>query len=205
MKVGDKNICQLYSFYITSSFDRDTMIVGSDINANIWKPNLKFENVMKYERSQSYGHTGSFTLWYLGYHLMEYTEVAVLKLFCNFDFTNFPFDAHECNLTYGDGIYESDVIWLNSAIVKFDEKETKPGEDPIVINSLPYPFEFQLTSLKSYEKKLNHFKHSATGMNLKLKRNSLGMLASRYYYPTGSFAILSLISFLINPDIVSNS
>ena len=190
---------------LTFSFDRDTMIVSSDINANIWKPNLKFENVMKYERSQSYGHTGSFTLWYLGYHLMEYTEVAVLKLFCNFDFTDFPFDAHECNLTYGDGIYESDVIWLNSAIVKFDEKETKPGEDPIVINSLPYPFEFQLTSLKSYEKKLNHFKHSATGMILKLERNSLGMLASRYYYPTGSFAILSLISFLINPDIVSNS
>ena len=87
--------------------------------------------------------------------------------------------------------------------MKFDEKVTKPGEDPIVINSLPYPFEFQLSSLKSYGKKLNHFKHSHTGMVLKLERNSLGMLASRYYYPTGSFAILSLISFLINPDIVS--
>ena len=112
MKVGDKTICQLYSFYITSSFDRDTLIVGSDINSNIWKPNLKFENVMKYERSQSYGHTGSFTLWYLGDHYMEYTEVAVLKLFCNFDFTNFPFDAHECNLTYGDGIYDTGALHL---------------------------------------------------------------------------------------------
>ena len=89
--------------------------------------------------------------------------------------------------------------------MKFDEKVTKPGGEPIVINSLPYPFEFQLSSLKSYEKKLNYFKYSHTGMILKLERNSLGMLASRYYYPTGSFAILSLISFLINPDIVSNS
>ena len=98
----------------------------------------------------------------------------------------------------------SSASWTENILVdKFDEKVTKPGEDPIVINSLPYPFEFQLSSLKSYGKKLNHFKHSHTGMVLKLERNSLGMLASRYYYPTGSFAILSLISFLINPDIVS--
>jgi hypothetical protein len=47
--------------YINSSFDRDTMIVGSDINANIWKPNLKFENVMKYERSQRFEIFGVFS------------------------------------------------------------------------------------------------------------------------------------------------
>ena len=46
--------------------------------------------------------------------------------------------------------------------------------------------------------------HSYTGMLIKMKRKSLGFLLGSYYYPTGIFALLSMISFLISPDIVSN-
>ena len=42
-----------------------------------------------------------------------------------------------------------------------------------------------------------------TGMIIKMKRKSLGLLLGGYYYPTTAFALLSMISFLINPDIVS--
>ena len=77
---------------------------------------------------------------------------------------------------------------------------TKPGEDPIIINNLPYPFEFQLESIEAYALRNN----SHTGMILKMKRKSLGLLASRYYYPTATFAIISSISFLIHPDVVSS-
>ena len=88
------------------------------------------------------------------------------------------------------------------------EKETNHGGDPIIINSLPYPFEFQLESIEAYNKTIadnygNDYYHSHTGMRIKMERKSLGLLASKYYYPTATFAILSLISFLIDPDVVS--
>jgi hypothetical protein len=35
-----------------------------------------------------------------------------------------------------------------------------------------------------------------------MKRKSLGQLLGAFYYPTSSFAFLSMISFLIKPDVV---
>ena len=37
-----------------------------------------------------------------------------------------------------------------------------------------------------------------------LTRTSRGRLDSGYYYPMAAFALLSMISYLINPDIVSH-
>ena len=41
-----------------------------------------------------------------------------------------------------------------------------------------------------------------TGVNIILKRNTLNLLIGGYYIPTSLFAILSMISFFINPDVV---
>merc|ERR1711902_273965 len=56
-------------------------------------------------------------------------------------------------------------------------------------------------SLPSFNKEYQSYGNfSYTGMNIKMRRKFLGQLLSSNYYPTGSFALLSLISFLINPD-----
>ena len=71
----------------------------------------------------------------------------------------------------------------------------------ITIEDSPFPYEFQLKAIPSFEKVYNGYgAYSYTGMTFNLRRKSLGQLLSGYYYPTGSFAVLSLISFLINPD-----
>ena len=57
--------------------------------------------------------------------------------------------------------------------------------------------------MKSYEMRYNGKPFSYTGMHLMLKRKTMGHLDSAYYYPTSSFAILSMISYLIKPDMVS--
>ena len=64
------------------------------------------------------------------------------------------------------------------------------------------PFEFHLEARPSFEK-ISDSTYSKTGIHIRMKRKSLGQLLSGYYYPTTSFALLSMISFLINPDIVS--
>ena len=60
-------------------------------------------------------------------------------------------------------------------------------------------YEFHLESLPVINRTYDE-EYSYAGLLIKLKRKSFGQLLSGYYYPTASFAILSLISFLISPD-----
>ena len=86
------------------------------------------------------------------------------------------------------------VIYSPAYTYKFQLKTTT--------DHLPSPYKFELAPLPSKEIMYDEL-YSYTGMILKLERNSLGKLLSGFYYPTTAFAILSLISYLINPDVVS--
>ena len=132
---------------------------------------------------------------------LEYTEEVQLNLLCHFSFSEFPFDSHECHVVYGDDVYGVEKIRLTPAKISYRNSSIKIGDNPIVIGNLPFPFEFQLEPLSSFEKMYDK-PYSHTGFILKLKRNSFGKLLSSYYYPTASFALLSTISFLIKPDVV---
>ena len=82
------------------------------------------------------------------------------------------------------------------------------SDGPMMLNNLPLPYEIKVESQKASEKFDRYmgvkFKTSQTGMCLTMTRTSRGHLGSGYYYPTTAFALLSMISYLINPDIVSN-
>ena len=135
-------------------------------------------------------------------------ELFQLTFSCNFDFTEFPFDSHECPLHYGDGVLTSKFISFNRTVASFGafgNLSTKSGGNPIILNNLSFPFEFQLVSLPPFElvnRKTAAF--SYTGIVLKIRRISPGQLLIGYSYPTASFALLSMISFLIKPDMVSS-
>ena len=67
--------------------------------------------------------------------------------------------------------------------------------------TIPYGVELELLQFKEkYATKTHNY--SVAGILIKIKRDSLGQLLSGYYYPTASFAILSMVSFLIHPDVV---
>ena len=126
-----------------------------------------------------------------------------LTFSCNFDFTGFPFDSHECPIEYGGGIFGQKVVSFSTTRAGFGDVTTKNGEDPIIVDKLPFPFEFQLSSLPNFEKYDRYeIPFSWTGIVLKMERKSLGQLLIGYFYPTSSFALLSMISFLIKPDMV---
>ena len=95
------------------------------------------------------------------------------------------------------------LVKLENATIMLGKMTTRDG--PMILNSLPFPFEVQISYLPTYEEfdLLNGRNYSGTGMSLILKRSTMGHLSSGYYYPTTAFALLSMISYLINPDIVS--
>ena len=44
---------------------------------------------------------------------------------------------------------------------------------------------------------------SSTGLRINLQRNSIALLMGSFYVPTGIFAIMSMASYVINPEVVS--
>ena len=177
----------------------------------VWQPVIEFEQLMEFKQRSMYGDTDSsvsyvFPLnkWNIGNRLAW--GKFQLTFSCKFDFTEFPFDSHECPLEYGDGVLTQDFMRFNTTVASFGafgNLSTKSGGNPIILNNLTFPFEFQLVSLPAFEL-VNRKKavFSYTGIVLKIRRISPGQLLIGYFYPTASFALLSMISFLIEPDMV---
>ena len=148
-----------------------------------------------------------FQKWKLWNRL--FVEKFQLTFSCTFGFAEFPFDSHECPLKYGDDVSYEKFMRLNSTLASFGEfgtnLSTKSGGDPIILDNLPFRFQFQLETMPNFTLKYKQtWPFSYTGIVLKMKRKSLGQLLIGYFYPTASFALLSMISFLIKPDMVSS-
>ena len=89
--------------------------------------------------------------------------------------------------------------------IQYDGIRTKIGGKPIIPDKLHQSYQLQIESLPTSLQKIfdGNSLQSKTGVILKLRRKSLGHLESSFYYPTASFALLSMISYFIKPDIVS--
>ena len=68
------------------------------------------------------------------------------------------------------------------------------------------PFMVKITEKPTFVKidRFDKKEYSRAGMCIALTRTNRGNLDSGYYYPSTAFALLSMISYLINPDIVSH-
>ena len=189
------------SLYIFFQNFRDFEITKKDIE-NIWHPTIEFGHLLRYEKIKVYGGSKSFSFWYGKHWGNYYSEEFQLTFSCRFDFQNYPFDSHECHMEYGDDMWNTSYMTFNNSEIIYENKTHTFGGNPIIIHHLP--FEIELETLPSFKKvdPIYDNAYSYTGMVIKLRRNSLGELFSGYYFPTGSFALLSIISFLIKPDMV---
>ena len=123
-----------------------------------------------------------------------------LTFSCDFDFSLFPFDNQKCSIKFGHTIDQIHEVTLMSPIIRYG-RFSAIGKNPIILKNLPQ-FEVRLKPLPSFQVEAAENIFSYTGMNITLRRISMGHLNIGYYYPTTSFALLSTISFLINPDMV---
>ena len=186
-------------------------MIGEDWESLLWRPWLKFENLLSFEKTEFFGGTKSSSFWNFQKpkkdgSKMFYAEEFKLTFSCNFSFIDYPFDSHECALMYSDKTAGLNNVTITSPEISFGNILHKEGDEPIILDHLPFPFELKLKSLPTSTATDSWgFSTSRTGMLFKMKRNDFGKLLASYYYPMASFAVLSLISFLINPDIVSYS
>ena len=197
----------MYIFFCSLIYD-----IAEDSNSNeIWRPIITFGHLLEYKKTALYGGKKQFSFWYVNHlvgKLIVYQEEVQLSFFCPFRFENYPFDSHVCTLEFGSNSWPTNVLTLKPYNLIYDHVSPplkhSLAEDPIILRDLPHPFEFEFSFKPSFEKtNAYNFSYSYAGMELKMKRKSLGKLLSSYYYPMAAFAFLSTISFLIKADVVS--
>ena len=185
----------------------------------VWHPIIDFGKLLKYEKTKVYGGVKPFRSWYiknppvgsrgaLDEKMIAYWEEVQLSFSCGFHFRNYPFDHHKCILEFGSSTLTTQVLNLKPNKIIYDNVLPcimhSLADDPIVLSNLSHHFEFEFKFLSPSEKTdAYNYTSSRVGMEIKMKRITLGELLSGYYYPMAAFASLSMISFLINPDVVS--
>ena len=177
--------------------------INKDDQNQVYFPTLQINEAKSVSRTRKYGPTDEDFFWFLYPHFFEFQQALKVEIYCTFDFTSFPFDSHECDFEYGASSSYSSVLILNEPWVRYEGEKREFGEGPLNINQSRLPFKISLESLKQFEFFQAGFKYSFVGMRMTLTRNSFGLLIGGYYGPTTIFSLLSLVSFSINPDIVS--
>ena len=141
--------------------------------------------------------------WFNYPHHLEFKQNIQVTIFCSFDFHDFPFDSHVCDFKIGS----SGVSIYYLRLLPFEIHSgdiISNGYEPILIKQESHlPFELNVESLPSFEIIIDGYNYSHAGMRLHLRRDDLGLLMGGFYLPMGLFSALSLISFSIDPEIVS--
>ena len=177
---------------------------------DIWYPKIYIANSVTIQSLVSNTDATILNdLWY-NYlsHTLRYNVIFVAKVSCKLDFQSFPFDNHECDLILRNWSGASYRIVLKSpTIYGLDEdgKEIAGKYFNITTNSnnkLDYKFQFESLPMAEYQDR--EFKFSETGIKMIFERTqkSQTKIFGGYHATTAIFAVLSLISFFIQPEVV---
>ena len=173
----------------------------------IRRPSLMFLNAFEVQKMSLFGgdRFDYFWIYTKNQTNFEYAEYLQVKLGCNFEFNNYPFDRHDCDLkfycpSYDEPMLEFKEIHLYDSLTGGEVSMNESLE----LRNGRIPFRAQVKTLVDTEPKtIVDYSFSTSGIQFNFKRTDLALLMSGYFIPTGMFALFSLLSFLISIENVS--
>ena len=171
-----------------------------------WHPKIGFKHLYLLKRNSGLGiHKIKQHFLAHNKHTLIMVEDVKITFACKFNFENYPFDNQECDLTYNSEVGDKNAIILNTT--KYVGTNTadgikviySPTKKKLIIPNTTTPF---IVSVE-IEPNKTVYAFSATSIKINLQRNSIALLMGSFYAPTGIFAVMSMASYVINPDIVS--
>ena len=206
---------QDFKIQLTSIFSRlgKWHQVPENIAKDIWAPDINFLKLISMSPVVLAGKNNKkFDFWVIrqeneddGLLALIYQSFKV-KFSCEFHFENVPFDSHFCQLSFGMPLYSNKTIFFPP--IKILGKDTKvttlDDKDyvPIPNNHLPYDFAL---ATKDFILDYNYGYWSPhTVLIIKANRSKIGTLIGGFFGPTAIFALLSMISYMIVPEMVIN-
>ena len=115
-----------------------------------------------------------------------------------------PFDSHHCDFDFGNVISNTSVIFAPVQILP-----PKGGVNPVILTkdiripNFHLPYSFTMSSKKEFVKPEIGYYYTYTGIVINIKRQKLDQLMGGFFGPMTIFALLSMISFFIKPEVVS--
>ena len=138
---------------------------------------------------------------------MEMGEMMKVTVYCDFDFSSFPFDQQECNISLRERHLTSDIIFNENITLYCKGQMCNEPENGLIKlpdqHGISYQINMKLMGVTNLSFYGDIYSYSYSTIKFSLERNTLGLLIGGFYLPTGLFAFLSLGSYIINPDIVS--
>ena len=141
--------------------------------------------------------------WLAHPHLLIFKQSLKLKFYCDFHFTKFPFDEHTCELKYTTISASINIVKLLPIKIHYGNTKNEI-KTCIDVHQDALPFEILLHgNLENEFLSIDGLTYPVARINIDFRRNTFGLLVGTFYIPTSLFAILSLISFSIEIDMVS--
>ena len=202
------NLC----FSLSCSISRNENWYFMENGALLWAPELYIGNDVQTQNLIFFGqNSDSITsLWYhYPKHEVRYSTIFTAKIACSLDFQTFPFDSHTCLMNFNNWIganyriifgkpriYTNDGFYTEGKEIGGNEFELKTD------GRLDYDFKFE--SLPSSTFIDSGFEYALAQVKIDFKRTekSRTEIFEGYHLPTAIFAILSVLSFFIQPDSV---
>ena len=202
------NLC----FSLSCSISRNENWYFMENGALLWAPELYIGNDVQTQNLIFFGqNSDSITsLWYhYPKHEVRYSTIFTAKIACSLDFQTFPFDSHTCLMNFNNWIganyriifgkpriYTNDGFYTEGKEIGGNEFELKTD------GRLDYDFKFE--SLPSHTFIDSGFEYALAQVKIDFKRTdkSRTEIFGGYHTTTAIFAILSLLSFFMNPDVV---
>ena len=173
---------------------------------DLWKTSIHFSNVVTNTNRGNKGYayknstSGLTGLW------IEKVLLNKAVISCRMDFSNFPFDSHICNWK----IRAFDNVNVTNLNLDFIQQETRDNEratesHPIPVETTNLPYDIYVSPGAKGVEMVTREETSYVLVNFSFARNKNGKLElfAGYFIPTVLFAFLSLVSYLIKPEIVS--
>ena len=128
----------------------------------------------------------------------------ILNIYCTLNFQPFPFDNHECDLSFGSSSIWNDSLIMEPTKIRFLDEYKRIGDGKLHIKQGRLPFNIKMESLDTFNHTTAGYTYSYCAVRFYFQRNDLGLLLGSFYLPTLLFSILSLVSFFISPDMVKH-
>ena len=152
------------------------------------------------EKIQGFGYEQKQEYYIIYPNIMEMDENLKVTFSCDFAFQKFPFDRQECNFSLYESIYIKDYVQMETAKLYYNNQHvTIDSNHSLSINSPKIPFRIDAVINPVA---VDYSRNSISSIQMTLQRISQGQIIGGFFVPTGIFAILSMASYLINPDVV---
>ena len=181
----------------------ETWYPQEDLN-RVWTPKIYFLNAISIEKLNTFGDTLTRSSSYVyPQSMFTYNELMIMTLSCSMDFQRFPLDVQTCYLNYTSLSGSIERIVLSKPKLLSTAKDNEEKSE-IKLDSWTLPFQIQMKALES-ETHLDGQRlssHACIKITLDRNINELENLLVSFYGPTGIFALFSMISFFIQPEMV---